>query len=255
MRLSRPGGATGPAGSARPGGAPWLTGALRLAGLVLAATGVAGVVGMAAGVSPAMAMGTTGATGVVAGTADATDVTGAVGVAGAVSPVSWEGLSGDLVLTTVHDGPFEAGGTGVFSVDVTAGRLSPGITRPTGVTYHFPEGLTPVRARGTGWTCRITDRRLGCGTTGRAGPGFQLPRITVEVAVAPDASGTLTATGRAVQSGPPPGTGLTPASGAFSGTLSGGAFGGPAVAVSAGPAGTVSGTVACSVQVLPAGTS
>ncbi|MEU8384100.1 hypothetical protein, partial [Streptosporangium sp. NPDC048865] len=104
----------------------------------------------------------------------------------------------DLVLTTVHDGPFEAGGLGTFSIDVTAAPGSAGITRPTAVTYHFPPGLTPVSASGTGWGCRITAGIVGCGTRDLAAPGFQLPRITVGVTVSRDASGTLTASGRAV---------------------------------------------------------
>ncbi|MFF3441102.1 hypothetical protein [Streptosporangium sp. NPDC002721] len=117
----------------------------------------------------------------------------------AVGPPAWRAhLPVDLILTTVHDGPFEAGGAGTFSIDVTAAPGSAGITRPTGVTYHFPSGLTPVSASGTGWRCRITAGIVGCGTRDLAAPGFQLPRITVGVAVSPDASGTLTASGRAV---------------------------------------------------------
>ncbi|WP_440064631.1 hypothetical protein [Streptosporangium sp. OZ121] len=117
----------------------------------------------------------------------------------AVGPsVSGAELPGDLILTTVHDGPFEAGGAGTFSIDVTAAPGSAGITRPTEVAYHFPSGLTPVSASGTGWRCRITARVVGCGTRGLVAPGFQLPRITVGVAVSRNASGTLTASGRAV---------------------------------------------------------
>ncbi|MEU4535845.1 hypothetical protein AB0G15_13375 [Streptosporangium sp. NPDC023825] len=116
----------------------------------------------------------------------------------AVGPPTSADLPGDLILTTVHDGPFEAGGTGTFSIDVTAAPGSAGITRPTEVAYHFPSGLTPVSASGTGWRCRITAGIVGCGTRGLVAPGFQLPRITVGVAVSRNASGTLTASGRAV---------------------------------------------------------
>ncbi|WP_436761931.1 hypothetical protein [Streptosporangium sp. V21-05] len=107
-------------------------------------------------------------------------------------------LPRDLILTTVHDGPFEAGGAGTFSIDVTAAPGYAGITGPTEVTYLFPSGLTPVSASGTGWRCRITAGIVGCGTRALAAPGFQLPRITVGVAVSRNASGTLTASGRAV---------------------------------------------------------
>ncbi|MER5649910.1 hypothetical protein [Streptosporangium sp. NPDC002524] len=107
-------------------------------------------------------------------------------------------LPRDLILTTVHDGPFEAGGAGTFSIDITAAPGYAGITGPTEVTYLFPSGLTPVSASGTGWKCRITAGIVGCGTRDLAAPGFQLPRITVGVTVSRDASGTLTASGRAV---------------------------------------------------------
>ncbi|MGJ6966854.1 hypothetical protein ACSDR0_33560 [Streptosporangium sp. G11] len=113
-------------------------------------------------------------------------------------PTSGADYPGDLILTTVHDGPFEAGGTGTFSIDVTASPESAGITDPTEVTYYFPSGLTPVSASGTGWRCRITARIVDCDTRGLVAPGFQLPRITVGVAVSRTASGTLTASGRAV---------------------------------------------------------
>ncbi|GAA3418038.1 hypothetical protein [Streptosporangium vulgare] len=107
-------------------------------------------------------------------------------------------LPRDLILTTVHDGPFEAGGVGTFSVDVTAAPGFAGITGPTEVTYLFPSGLTPVSASGAGWRCRIAAGTVGCDTREPAAPGFQLPRITVGVAVSRNASGTLTASGRAV---------------------------------------------------------
>ncbi|MGS2641992.1 hypothetical protein [Streptosporangium sp. LJ11] len=130
-----------------------------------------------------------------------TVVTAAMTAAAATAvgpPTSGAELPGDLILTTVHDGPFQAGGAGTFSIDVTAAPGSAGITRPTEVAYHFPSGLTPVSASGTGWRCRITARIVGCGTRGLVAPGFQLPRITVGVAVSRNASGTLTASGRAV---------------------------------------------------------
>jgi len=115
----------------------------------------------------------------------------------AVGPLSGRSFPGDLILTTVHDGPFEAGDSGTFSIDVTARPDSAGITRPTRVTYYFPTGLTPVRASGAGWRCRITAGIVDCDTRDLVAPGFQLPRITVGVAVSRNASGTLTASGRA----------------------------------------------------------
>lgn len=132
----------------------------------------------------------------------ATVVTAAVMTATATAvgpPASGADLPRDLILTTVHDGPFEAGGVGTFSIDVTAAPGFAGITGPTEVTYLFPSGLTPVSASGTGWRCRITAGIVGCGTRDLVAPGFQLPRITVGVAVSRNASGTLTASGRAVQ--------------------------------------------------------
>ncbi|MER6177678.1 hypothetical protein [Streptosporangium sp. NPDC001681] len=125
-------------------------------------------------------------------------LTVAAAVAG-VPPALGARFPGDLILTTVHDGPFEAGGTGTFSIDVTADPASGGIGYPTEVTYYFPAGLTPVRASGAGWRCRITGGSVGCETRDLASPGFQLPRITVGVTVARDATGTLTASGRAVE--------------------------------------------------------
>ncbi len=137
----------------------------------------------------------------LAATVPVTVVTAAMTAAAATAvgpPTSGAELPGDLILTTVHDGPFRAGGAGTFSIDVTAAPGSAGITRPTEVAYHFPSGLTPVSASGTGWRCRITARIVGCGTRALVAPGFQLPRITVGVAVSRNASGTLTASGRAV---------------------------------------------------------
>lgn len=134
------------------------------------------------------------------------------------SPALGARFPGDLILTTVHDGPFEAGGTGTFSIDVTAGPASAGIGYPTEVTYRFPAGLTPVRASGAGWRCRITAGDIGCETRALASPGFQLPRITVGVAVAGDATGTLTASGRAVQAVAVP-TGTRPAAATVASTV------------------------------------
>lgn len=160
----------------------------------------------------------------------------------AVSPPISADFPGDLVLTTVHDGPFEAGGTGTFSIDVTASPGSAGITRPTEVTYHFPSGLTPVRASGTGWSCRITAGVVDCDTRDLAAPGFQLPRITVGVAVSRNASGTLTASGRAVHV-----DGMDGMDGMD--TVDPGQESSPETAMETGPAPA---TVASTVQIVPA---
>jgi len=136
-------------------------------------------------------------------------------------------LPADPILSTVHDGPFEAGGTGTFSIDVTPGPFSIGSGHSTEVTYYFPTGLTPVRASGAGWRCRIAVRSVSCDTREAAVPGFQLPRITVGVAVAADASGTLTVSGRAIQTmtmtatGPGHGLATSPEAGPSSGTVAG----------------------------------
>lgn len=145
------------------------------------------------------------------------------------SPALGARLPADPTLSTVHDGPFEAGGTGTFSIDVTPGPFFTGIGYSTEITYYFPTGLTPVRASGAGWRCRITVRSVSCDTPEAAAPGFQLPRITVGVAVAADASGTLTVSGRAIQTTAAPGlatelvTGLAtnPETGPSSGTVAG----------------------------------
>ncbi|WP_344918416.1 hypothetical protein [Streptosporangium oxazolinicum] len=157
---------------------------------------------------------------------------------------SGAGFPGDLVLTTVHDGPFEAGGTGTFSIDVTASPGSTGITRPTRVTYYFPSGLTPVRAWGTGWRCRIAAGIVDCDTRDLAAPGFQLPRITVGVAVSPTASGTLTASGRAVHA--------AHAARDAADAIDPGAETGPGAVGTAMETGPAPATVASTVQIVPA---
>lgn len=163
----------------------------------------------------------------IAATVAVTVTTTVAAIAAATAPPALGArLPADLILTTVHDGPFEAGGTGTFSIDVTADPASIGIGYPTEVTYYFPADLTPVRASGAGWRCRTTPRSVDCETRDLASPGFQLPRITIGVTVARDATGTLTASGRAVE----------------------------AVAVPTGT-GHASDTVASTVQILPAATS
>jgi hypothetical protein len=136
-----------------------------------------------------------------------------------ISNVEIRTRDADLVLRTGYDGPFEAGGTATSFLDAGAGPGFGWIDHPTEVAYHLPAGLTPTAASGDGWTCDTSGQWVVCDTAGEAAPGTSLPRITVLMNVAAGASGTLTASGRAVQITPDPDAEIDPLNNTVAGTV------------------------------------
>ncbi|MDP9840925.1 lectin-like domain-containing protein [Streptosporangium lutulentum] len=154
-----------------------------------------------------------------------------------ISNVEIRTRDADLVLRTGYGGPLTAGGTGTSFLDADAAPGYGWIDQPTEVTYHLPSGLTPTTASGDGWTCDTSGQWVTCDTSEEAAPGTSLPRITVLMNVAADASGTLTASGRAVQVTADPDAEIDPLNNTVAGTVT---------VAPAGPAtGTATGPVAC----------
>jgi hypothetical protein len=136
-----------------------------------------------------------------------------------ISNVEIRTRDADLILRTGYEGPFRAGGTGTSFLEAGAGPGFGWIDHPTKVTYGLPAGLTPTVASGDGWTCETSGQWVTCDTAGEAAPGTSLPRITVLLTVATDASGTLTASGRAVQVTPDPDTEIDSLNNTVAGTV------------------------------------
>lgn len=94
-----------------------------------------------------------------------------------------------------NSGPFTQGGTGTFTVnaknDASAEATSDTIT----TTNTLAAGLTPTSASGTGWNCNIVGQVVTCSRPGDGGnalsPGQTTPNITINIAVAANATTPL----------------------------------------------------------------
>ncbi|MBO2455143.1 hypothetical protein J4573_49215 [Actinomadura barringtoniae] len=94
---------------------------------------------------------------------------------------------------------FKAGGTGSIGVSVKSTKLSGPTSGEVSMTMTLPKQLQPVSterpARGDGWTCDIDGQTVTCTRPGTGAdtlqPGKSYPEITIDTAVAPDASGEI----------------------------------------------------------------
>jgi hypothetical protein len=102
--------------------------------------------------------------------------------------------SPDLTLTVHHSGAFTPGGTGTYTIGV-ADKPGAGPTAgPTTVVFPVPDGMTPVSAGGTGWTCTTAGATVTCTRTDVLRPGSGYPPLNVTVSVAPGTTGEVPVT-------------------------------------------------------------
>jgi hypothetical protein len=104
-------------------------------------------------------------------------------------------LPPDLRLAVSHSGTFKAGGTGSFELAVTNDASAGPTTGPASVQFRVPDGLIPQTPSGPGWNCSVAGQVVTCTRTDTLNNGAAYPPIAVPVAVAGQATGTLTATG------------------------------------------------------------
>ncbi|HVF42398.1 MAG TPA: hypothetical protein VM936_05290 [Pyrinomonadaceae bacterium] len=102
-------------------------------------------------------------------------------------------LPTDLTIAKSHAGNFTQGQSGSYSITVTnsGGVASSGTVT---VTDTLPAGLAPGTATGTGWTCNTAGQTVTCTRSDALAGGASYPAITVPVAVANNASPSLTNT-------------------------------------------------------------
>ncbi|HVF45669.1 MAG TPA: hypothetical protein VM936_21765 [Pyrinomonadaceae bacterium] len=102
-------------------------------------------------------------------------------------------LPTDLTVAKSHAGNFTQGQSGSYSITVTnsGGVASSGTVT---VSDTLPAGLTPGTATGTGWSCNTAGQTVTCTRNDALAGGASYPAITVPVAVANNASPSLTNT-------------------------------------------------------------
>ncbi|HVM49395.1 MAG TPA: HYR domain-containing protein [Candidatus Acidoferrum sp.] len=99
-----------------------------------------------------------------------------------------------LSVTASHSGNF-CQGQGGAQCSVTVSNGGPGPTGgpvPATVVDTFPNGLTPVAASGSGWTCVISNQTVTCTRSDPTAAGTSYPAITLFANVATNAPGSLT---------------------------------------------------------------
>ncbi|HEX7134065.1 MAG TPA: DUF11 domain-containing protein, partial [Iamia sp.] len=97
----------------------------------------------------------------------------------------------DLVIgKIVDDDTLDATDTAVFRITVGNDGPNPA-DGPIVVTDTLPDGLTPVTASGTGWTCTIVDPVITCEAAGPLANGDTLEEIVITATVDATAETTL----------------------------------------------------------------
>ncbi|SDK53151.1 lectin-like domain-containing protein [Streptomyces indicus] len=97
----------------------------------------------------------------------------------------------NLSVVTKPKGDVVAGKPAQFTVDVSNAADAGPTTGTTVVSRTFPEGVTPVKAAGEGWNCKIVGRTVTCVRDAVIQPGKQAPTITIDTTVDAGASGQL----------------------------------------------------------------
>ncbi|HYX12763.1 MAG TPA: hypothetical protein VE944_00030 [Nostoc sp.] len=97
----------------------------------------------------------------------------------------------DLTITKSHTGDFTQGGNGTYNLTAKNSGSSPTL-QPVTVVDDLPTGLTPTTASGTGWTCTVSGQKVTCTRSDTLASGASYPAISLNVAVASNASSSLT---------------------------------------------------------------
>ncbi|MBW4423032.1 MAG: DUF11 domain-containing protein [Nostoc desertorum CM1-VF14] len=97
----------------------------------------------------------------------------------------------DLTITKSHTGNFTQGGSGTYNLTAKNSGSSPTL-QPVTVVDDLPTGLTPTTASGTGWTCTVSGQKVTCTRSDILAAGASYPAISLNVAVASNASSSLT---------------------------------------------------------------
>ena len=99
----------------------------------------------------------------------------------------------DLTVSVTNDGPWQAGGTGRYTVVVSNSPDHGTSERLVVVELFLPAGLTATSVSGQGWSCSITGHEVTCMTKDPLAPGGAFPPVTVDVAVERRLSGPVEA--------------------------------------------------------------
>ncbi|MFI6318963.1 hypothetical protein ACIBG8_15645 [Nonomuraea sp. NPDC050556] len=122
--------------------------------------------------------------------------TGAATAKLAISGFQARTLDADAKLTLTNDGPWKGGETGSYTATVSNSPDYGYIDNPLKMTVDIPAGVTPTAAAGDGWTCAIDGQKVTCDRpAGSIPPGGSAPPVKIDVAIAKDTSGTVTAKG------------------------------------------------------------
>jgi uncharacterized repeat protein (TIGR01451 family) len=89
----------------------------------------------------------------------------------------------DLTITKIHFGDFIASQPGLYLLNVH-NRGSGPTTAPVAVTDAVPPSMTPVSAKGNGWTCSITGQNVACNRSDPLAAGKSYPEIALTVNIA-----------------------------------------------------------------------
>ncbi|MEO8999386.1 MAG: CshA/CshB family fibrillar adhesin-related protein [Rhodanobacter sp.] len=113
------------------------------------------------------------------------------GLQGAIFGVKF--YAADLIITKSHIGNFIAGGTGSYNLLVhnNGPDTAQGVTT---VTDTLPTGLSYASASGSGWTCAAVGQVVTCTSSNTIANGANLPPITLNVNVAPNAAASISNT-------------------------------------------------------------
>ncbi|GAA2998601.1 hypothetical protein [Actinokineospora diospyrosa] len=96
----------------------------------------------------------------------------------------------DLTVSAANDGPWVAGGTGTYTLSVSADPTHEQSDKLVTLTHHLPMGLTPTAAEGDGWSCAISGHKVSCLSSRTVAPGESYPPVTVTVLVGRHVTGS-----------------------------------------------------------------
>jgi hypothetical protein len=122
----------------------------------------------------------------------------------------------DLSMALTTSGPFNAGGTGTYSLTTSNAAAAGPTTGTVTATFTAPPGMTVQSATGDGWTCSLSGQTVTCTRPGSdadaLAPGSSYPAVQVAVSIPASAAGQVPAgatTGTAGDTGQPQETGST----------------------------------------------
>ena len=119
-----------------------------------------------------------------------------------------------LSMAVTTSGPFNAGGTGTYSLTTSNAATAGPTTGTVSTSFTVPPGMTVHSVTGEGWTCSINGQLVTCTRPGSGAdalePGTAYPPVQVNVAIPASAAGQVPAsatTGTAGDTGQPSETG------------------------------------------------